>query len=700
MSLVSKLCTPSFTNCDCSCSIAGENASSWAWQDFGIFATVDSAPPVRRRRHFQPIPDGTCQLNKRLHEYDSGAPILQSKPAKRAKQSQQNNNDNHTCLLPRSCSSTVSLSEEENKGSGRSIIIVGQRVGGSPVCAMRGGGTDGKSMHGIDINRASINQQISAFLLGEADPIRLEEESVCPHPPTNDVLSLIASTPFDADRMKSCYKQSKQSIGTAIIQRETVKPLPIMPQNEFIKGTSQRKLNATIHRDISTFLLNEAAKIPLEEQEEVPLQNNYITTNNSNEHDVLPIQNGTINQTESQKQNGTFNTNNNLPVPTQYSTNNNPNKYEVSIRNLSTANFGIMHDDSVSFLGYKKKAEAVTNPYQTMQEGDVIVAVNGTKTTGLSGKTVRGMLQSDATPTFWHLTLVNRDWYDTQNAPKSLADAQKNYDRAYKLSMSVQQHQHNLNHSLPRYEMQRRLYPHYEERLEVTTQHFRVAEKLRTKSWLKLQRLKKLEKQKETEMLAAALRAVEAKEVAEAKKVAETKKEAMKKADAKKKMIPTATASDAKRISHADVSKLPVAFGFRLGDKASKIAATTAATKWRVEGKKASNSIFIGKNTPSSKGTPESRHNAAKITTPRSSAILLSTEPMSSKYPGWTKQTFKRTSGNTAGSKDTYFYSPHQQIKFRAMKGVDTFIRILAEPDVDGDESKAIELYKKRGHKK
>lgn len=684
------LCSPSSTNCDCSCSITGENASSWAWQDFGIFASLVSDVPVRRRRHFQPIPDGTCQLNKRLHEYDNDAPISQPKPAKRAKKSQQNNDDNQICLLPRSCSSTVSLSEEENKVSCRSTV--GQRVGGSSACALRGGGTDGQSMQGIEISNVSINQQISTFLLKEAGSISLEEESVCPHPPTNDVLSRIASTPFDADRMKICYKQNNKITGTAVIQSDKIAPLPIIPQNEFIKGESQRKLSATIHRDISAFLLNEAAKIPLEEREEVPLQNDNIATNNSTEHDAIPIQNGTNNQTEPQSQNGSINTNNSLPVPVQYSTNNNPNKYDTGLINLSIANFGIMHDDSVAFVGYKKNVEAPTNPYQRMQEGDVIVAINGTNITGLSGNTVLGMLKSDTAPPYWRLTLVNRDWYDTQNAPTTLTDAKKNYDGAFKLSMSVQQHQHNLKVSLPRDEMQRRLYPNYEEHLEVTRQRFSVAEKLRTKAWLKL---KQLERQIEAEKSAAALRATAAKKVAEV-----VEKEARKKAEAKKKkMIPSATASDVRRLSYADVLKLPLAFGFCLGDMSSKAAATAAATKWRVEGKKASNSIFIGKNTPSSKGTPENRI-AAKSTTPRSSAILLSTEPMSSNYPGWTKKTFERASGNTAGTKDTYFYSPQQQIKFRAMKGVDTFIRILAEPDVDGDESKAMELYKKRGYKK
>ena len=681
MTLVSMLCTPSCTNCDCHYSITGENASSWAWQEFGIFATVDPAPQARRRRYFSPIPDGTCQLKKRLHEDDNGVSISQPKPAKMTKESQKNNNNNidNTFLLPRSGSSTVSLSEEENKASDRSIV--GQRDGGSPR-ALRGGG---QSIQGSQANNMSIGQQISSFLIEEAIPIRLEEECICPHPLTNDVLSRIASTPFDSDRMKSCYKQNKESINTTTGSDMTT-PLPIIPQNKFIQWQSNRKLAATIDRDVSTFLLNEAAKIPLEELEKAPpqkappTQNNSIATN-TNAHALLPVQNGTNNRTEPPGQNGPLNTN----YPIQYSTNNNANKYDVSLTDVSVANFGVMHDDSVAFLGYKGGVEAAN---QRMQPGDVIVAINGASTTGLPGNyVVQQMLESGATTVYRHLTLADRNWYNAENAPKTVTEAQKNYDDALKLSMSLRQRLLSFNKSYSSKTHSVR------KRLEAMRHHFTVAEKLRSMAFWKL-RSKQAEIQKE---LVESLKAAEAKREAEAIKVLEAKKAAKAK---KKKVIPTATASDVIKISRADVSKLPVAFGFRLGDKSSKIAATAAATKWRVEGKKASNSIFIGKNTPSSKGTPESGHSAAKSTTPRSSAILISTESMSSNYPGWTKKTYERASGNTAGTKDTYFYSPQQQIKFRAMKGVDTFMLILAEPDVAGDESKAMVLYKQRGYKK
>ena len=660
MTLVSMLCTPSSTNCDCHYSITGENASSWAWQEFGIFAAADSAAPARRQRYFEPIPDGTCQLNKRSHEDDNGASISQPKPAKRAKESQ--NNDNTT-------SSTVSLSEEENKCTSSSTV--GQRGGGSPACIIRGGGTDGQSMQGTQPTKNPIDQQISIFLMEEADPLGLEEECVCPHPPTNDVLSRLACTPFDADRMKACYKQNRDGMNPTITTSDMIKPLTIISQNEFIKGRSQRKLIATINRDVSAFLLNEAAKIPLEEQEEAPSQTNTISTKNSNESAALVIQNGTNSQNESPSRNGSLNANNSASIPIQsLNTNDNPHNYDISLTNKSIANFGIMHDDTVAFLCYNEGVEA-TN--QIMQSGDVVVAMNGRSTIGLPGNAVLEMLHSGAASSVLQLTLVERKWYMTQTAPKTEADAKKNYDEAFKFSLNLRQRHRNLSQKVPNDEMMKSL--------NASKHHFGVAEKLREAAWWKL---RSIQTHKEAKKLTEVVKATEAKKAAEAKKEED---------------VPSATASDVMKISHANLSKLPVAFGFRLRDKSSKSAATAATTKWRVEGKKASNSIFIGKNTPSSKGTPESRHNAAKSTAPRSSAVLLSTELMSSAYPGWTKKRFERTSGNTAGTKDTYFYSPHQQIKFRAMKGVDTFIRILSEPDVDGDESKAMVLYKQRGYK-
>eukprot|EP00984_Skeletonema_dohrnii_P033497 scaffold30297_cov61-Skeletonema_dohrnii-CCMP3373.AAC.1 len=205
-----------------------------------------------------------------------------------------------------------------------------------------------------------------------------------------------------------------------------------------------------------------------------------------------------------------------------------------------------------------------------MQPGDVIVAINGANTIGLPGTyVVQQMLESGATTVHWHLTLADRNWYNAENAPKTVTEAQKNYDDAYNLSVSLQQRQHRFDKSYSSKTHSVR------ERLEAIRHHFRVAEKLRSMAYWKL-RSKQAEIQKE---LVESLKAAEAKREAEAMKVLEARRKAAK--AKKKKVIPTATASDVIKISRADVSKLPVAFGFRLGDKSSKIAATAAATKWR-----------------------------------------------------------------------------------------------------------------------
>ncbi|KAL7547842.1 hypothetical protein ACHAWF_011122 [Thalassiosira exigua] len=85
--------------------------------------------------------------------------------------------------------------------------------------------------------------------------------------------------------------------------------------------------------------------------------------------------------------------------------------------------------------------------------------------------------------------------------------------------------------------------------------------------------------------------------------------------------------------------------------------------------------------------------------TPRTPATLLSTEPASSLPEGWTKKTFRRNAGKTAGTTDVYFFSPGREIKFRSVKGCKAFLGLLVEEGVDGDENKARKLYKERGHK-
>ena len=84
--------------------------------------------------------------------------------------------------------------------------------------------------------------------------------------------------------------------------------------------------------------------------------------------------------------------------------------------------------------------------------------------------------------------------------------------------------------------------------------------------------------------------------------------------------------------------------------------------------------------------------------TPKTPAILLSTNQAPNLPEGWVVKLFQRMAGKTAGSTDKYFYSP-KKVKFRSMKGCKLFIDILSEPDVDGSESIALNVYKDRGYK-
>jgi hypothetical protein len=85
--------------------------------------------------------------------------------------------------------------------------------------------------------------------------------------------------------------------------------------------------------------------------------------------------------------------------------------------------------------------------------------------------------------------------------------------------------------------------------------------------------------------------------------------------------------------------------------------------------------------------------------------VRTSTTPIeSSKTPpglpcGWTSKTFQRMSGRSSGSTDTYYYSPNAKIKFRSMKKCYIFIEILKDVNIDGNESAALNEFKKRGHK-
>eukprot|EP00970_Alexandrium_tamarense_P014539 scaffold4185_cov163-Alexandrium_tamarense.AAC.9 len=66
---------------------------------------------------------------------------------------------------------------------------------------------------------------------------------------------------------------------------------------------------------------------------------------------------------------------------------------------------------------------------------------------------------------------------------------------------------------------------------------------------------------------------------------------------------------------------------------------------------------------------------------------------------GWIATTYRRASGEWVGKPDCYWFSPSRNICFRGKKYAMTFIAILKEPSVDGDEDKAAKVFKARGHK-
>ena len=160
-------------------------------------------------------------------------------------------------------------------------------------------------------------------------------------------------------------------------------------------------------------------------------------------------------------------------------------------------------------------------------------------------------------------------------------------------------------------------------------------------------------------------------------------------------------------------SKLPVAFGFSLDDDdgTSKQLAQEATEKWQSQGMKAATSkgkkrVSIGEDVIKSGGrslciTPKAPKTPSSTTpkTPKTPATLLETKSAPNLTEGWMIKTFQRTGGKSCGSTDKYFYSPQKEIKFRSMKGCKQFIEILGEPEVDGNETIALKLYKERGYK-
>jgi len=79
-------------------------------------------------------------------------------------------------------------------------------------------------------------------------------------------------------------------------------------------------------------------------------------------------------------------------------------------------------------------------------------------------------------------------------------------------------------------------------------------------------------------------------------------------------------------------------------------------------------------------------------------ATEISSGPAGSDFPeGWSVKCYRRTGGETVGKTDRFWFSPGRNIRFRAKKHAKAFVDVLSEPDVDGNEEKAAEIYKARG---
>lgn len=80
------------------------------------------------------------------------------------------------------------------------------------------------------------------------------------------------------------------------------------------------------------------------------------------------------------------------------------------------------------------------------------------------------------------------------------------------------------------------------------------------------------------------------------------------------------------------------------------------------------------------------------------SATEVGAGPAGEDFPdGWIVKTYRRAGGETIGKTDRFWFSPGRCIRFRAKKHAKSFIEILGEPNVDGDEDKAAEIYRARG---
>lgn len=108
-----------------------------------------------------------------------------------------------------------------------------------------------------------------------------------------------------------------------------------------------------------------------------------------------------------------------------------------------------------------------------------------------------------------------------------------------------------------------------------------------------------------------------------------------------------------------------------------------------------------GATSPSDKKSKKQKKGPAFILTTgdrNTTALEVASGSAGSDFPdGWIMKTYRRSGGETVGKTDKFWFSPGRNIRFRARKHAMSFIGVLLEPGVDGDEDKAAAIYKTRG---
>eukprot|EP01082_Thalassiosira_pseudonana_P008928 g7945.t1 g7945 contig26:628814-630550(+) len=81
-------------------------------------------------------------------------------------------------------------------------------------------------------------------------------------------------------------------------------------------------------------------------------------------------------------------------------------------------------------------------------------------------------------------------------------------------------------------------------------------------------------------------------------------------------------------------------------------------------------------------------------------AIEISSGSAGDDFPsGWIVKRYRKTGGECVGKIVRFWFSPGRNKRFTLKKHAMTFIDILKEPSIDGDEDKAAKVYKARGHR-